>query len=246
MGKDYLRGGLMIKIAICDDEKSARDEIKDLISELYNEDDGADISLFSSASELLNSEYSKYDIVFLDIEINEDNGVDVANTLRENGLKTVIFFITSHASYITSAMKSGPFQYMLKPIKKQLFKEEFERAIRHLSALKNELQVVFNGEIIIIEMNKIAYIETINRKTVLHLMDETCILASHKLDHYDKLLQCMYFTRVHKSFLVNLFNVRSIKGEDIVLKNNIELKASKSYQKQAKAAFLKYVSEVAL
>ena len=120
----------MINIAICDDDINVTKEIEDLINNMSNKQ-MFNIEIFVDGNEFLQTDYAKYDIVFLDIEMGSVSGIDIALEIRKINDSSIIFFITNHFRYISEALKSMPFQYILKPInvKRELFFEEDRKSV---------------------------------------------------------------------------------------------------------------------
>lgn len=116
----------MIEIAIVDDEKSVRDEIENLIR-AGKQDCAAD---GYKAGEDLFLAGKAYDIVFLDICLEKENGIEVAKRIRETFENTVLIFVTGIKDYVFKAFDVGAFHYLLKPLNPKKFEEVFLRADR--------------------------------------------------------------------------------------------------------------------
>ena len=101
-------------IAICDDEKIFREQI---ISYLLKYNNKFNIFEYYNGYDLLESE-KIFDIIFLDIEMDNINGMIVAEKLRERGVSSIIIFFTSHHEYVHDAFKVKAFRFLNKPIDK--------------------------------------------------------------------------------------------------------------------------------
>jgi len=108
----------LISIAIVDDEKVIREQIKVLIEKKHIE---SVIDIYSSGEELLMVEKC-YDIVFLDIQMDGMNGIDVARALRQRTEDTVLVFITGIKEYVFDAFDVAAFHYLIKPIEGMKFR----------------------------------------------------------------------------------------------------------------------------
>ncbi len=133
----------MIKIAICDDDKNIREEVATLLNNSGVDD--ISVEQFASSKSLLSSTVEEYNIIILDIEIDEMLGTEVAMQLRQRKSKSLIFFVTSHSSYISESFKSIPFQYIIKPINHELFVNEFKRAVKKIVNNKRVMTVLENA-----------------------------------------------------------------------------------------------------
>lgn len=104
-----------MKIAVCDDDKAAREHIVSLVKEQIQD---AEIMTFATGEEMLEVQ-STFDISFLDVEMREISGMDVANHIRQEeqgNTKSIIIFVTGYEKYMNSAFDVSAFHYLLKPI----------------------------------------------------------------------------------------------------------------------------------
>ena len=120
-----------MEIAIVDDEKVIREQIKELAIR-YAPDCNA--KAYETGEALL-AEVKKADIVFLDIRMEGMNGIDTARVLREKQEDTVLIFITGVKEYVFEAFDVSAFYYLLKPIEEKKFSEIFERAKKEVGKL---------------------------------------------------------------------------------------------------------------
>lgn len=130
-------GGVDLKIAVVDDEKTIREQIVKLIEkQIYD----CHVSMFSSGEEL-NACEKRFDIVFLDVKMKGIGGIETARRLRKKSEDTVLIFVTGIKEYVFDALDLYAFQYLLKPINERKFAEVLERAIREAekNTEKNEL-----------------------------------------------------------------------------------------------------------
>lgn len=107
----------MFRIAICDDEKIFRDDLKEILIR-YMTDRGImlEIDTFSSGKEFveLGIEMVKYKIVFLDINMDELDGIMTAKKIRENSKDMFIVFVTAFVNYTIEGYKVDAVRYILK------------------------------------------------------------------------------------------------------------------------------------
>ncbi|MGN0345875.1 MAG: LytR/AlgR family response regulator transcription factor, partial [Lachnospiraceae bacterium] len=127
-----------MEIAVVDDEKTIRGHISALIEE---QQPGSCIEAYATGEELLASG-KRFDIVFLDIQMEGMNGIEAARSLRERQGDTVLIFITGIKEYVFDALDLYAFQYLLKPIDEDKFAEVLERAVRE-AGRKKERRVLF-------------------------------------------------------------------------------------------------------
>lgn len=109
----------MLQIAVCDDEKSMGDYLKQLIERRLADEKGYRVKVFSSGAELLKYG-SDFDIFFLDIDLKDMSGIEMAKSLRRES-EAVIVFVTALKEYVFDAFDVQAFQYLLKPIDEEKF-----------------------------------------------------------------------------------------------------------------------------
>lgn len=172
----------MINIAICDDEQTSLDSIKKLATDFFRSQNiKINISLFSSGEELLSSD-KDIDILFLDIQMKQLNGIETAKKIRNKSYKCFLIFITVLKEMVFQSFEVQPFDYMLKPIQYDNFKKTMERLLLSMkSADKENLLIQRGTESSIVSFEEIIYCEIINRKIYLHLK------SANIIDYYDRI-----------------------------------------------------------
>lgn len=219
----------MINIAICDDDINVTKEIEDLINNMSNKQ-MFNIEIFVDGNEFLQTDYAKYDIVFLDIEMGSVSGIDIALEIRKINDSSIIFFITNHFRYISEALKSMPFQYILKPInvKRELFFEEFNRGLEKLKKSKHSIVISTQLGEQTIKADTIQYIEYINKKIIFHTNIGVFETVGKLKEWVEKLIS-YDFIQCHKSFIVNLNYIESVKLSMIIISGNTEIPIGRKY-----------------
>jgi len=123
--------GERMRIAICDDEIYWVEDIRRRIEELDCREVEIEIECFTDQSELLKrAEEDRFHLIYLDIEMEGKNGIEVAGILKEHNPVCIIVFVTGYSSYVSDAFRVEAFQYLRKPIEERIFAEEFERAVK--------------------------------------------------------------------------------------------------------------------
>ena len=165
-----------MKIAVCDDDRTTKEQIASLIRE-HKPD--AEVITFEAGEELLKSQ-ENFEISFLDVEMKEVSGIDVAKHMREEQEKrgkgkSIIIFVTGYREYMEDAFDVNAFHYLLKPIDEKKFNTVFNRALKEISvkAKQEGLSVIIknNGMQKKVLLRDIYYIESSNKKVVFHTKD---------------------------------------------------------------------------
>lgn len=206
----------MIKIAICDDDLIILNQTKKLIEDYKKKD--FDIYVYKSGEELLESK-SIFDIIFLDIDMIGINGIETAKRIRLYDKQVKIIYVTNYTDYTYSAFSVHAFGYLVKPIKEKDLHEQLNEALSYMVEYKEYLmEFITNEGLVRVDLNKIYYFEYESRKVLMRTNDKTYILKEKISDISTKMKE-YGFEMPHKSFVVNLYNVKSIKGYDIYMMN---------------------------
>ena len=218
----------MLQIAVCDDEKSMGEYLRGLIESRLGDKKDYRVAVFSSGEELL-KEAKDFDIFFLDIDLKDMSGIDMARHLRkETG--AVIVFVTALKEYIFDAFDVQAFQYLLKPVDESKFFQVLDKALMECRMEKEAEPLVIrvNGVYRNIPKENILYAENEARKVVLHLKDGQ-ISYYAKMSELEGILGNQFF-RCHRGYLVNLNAVKGYDTGNIQLKNDeVILMAKQKY-----------------
>ena len=233
----------MLRIAICDDEKYDRDRIQALLLEyLETHNLNASIDLFSSGKEFLSERDNlvKYDIVFLDINMEEIDGIQTAERIRSFHSDTYLVFITSYIHYALEGYRVNAVRYILK--------ETLDTALEEcVDAILEKMRISYvtfsfiQGERKLYTDN-LLYVESRSHKSVFYYLEngQNIYEIYEKLDQIEERLEGFGFLRVHKSYLVNQKHIRQICNYRILLDTGEEIPVPRSRYQQTKEAFAAY------
>ena len=239
----------MIKIAICDDEKYIVDDISVRIMDYFNNDkEKYELFDFSNSADFISfyDEEGKADIIMMDIEVGDCNGVDIISKIRHIDKNVLVLFITSHTSYVCNAFTVGAFQYILKPIDEKVFNSELHRAVQHVYSNKKILRVEKLGTNLFVDVTFITYIESINKNILIHMNNKKTIETTKQLSNIYEDLSCHNFCQSHRSFIVNLQTVFSVDFNEIRLINGDVVPVSRKYREEFKSKLNTYINKVKL
>ena len=136
----------MIRIAVCDDEQHVLDEISQMTATyMRNCNFNFQIDTFCSGEELLMEidQSGMYQIVFLDIELTEMNGIRVAVQLRKQYPSMLLVFVSGYSEYYRAAFDVQPFQFLDKPVNEQTFLPLLDRIICHVRKISGGAPAAF-------------------------------------------------------------------------------------------------------
>lgn len=200
-----------MNIAIIDDERPARSELKYLLSQVLPEAEFFEADGVKTADELVKNH--GFQAIFLDINLGDVSGTVLASAIREQQKKAAIVFVTAYQEYAVKAFELGAVDYILKPydldrIKKTLQRLEEqgyfseERESGKYEEL-DKLAVNAGDKIRLIDYRDIIYIEYNQRNSLIHTAD-TVYTENYTMAALTEKLEKKNFFRIHKSYLVNL------------------------------------------
>lgn len=232
-----------MRIAICDDEEIYRIELKSCLNKLLIDTD-YDINTFSDGRILLNRfEECPFDIVFLDIEMPEIDGITLARKLRSASDSVFIVFLTSHIEYALEGYEVNALRYLTKPADPNKVKE----IIRYVQDKQNNAHQIIiksEGEDILIDINNIIYMESMDKNVRIVTSKEEYI-TRYNISDYEEQLKNFGFFRIHRGYLISLNKVKRIVKNDVVMDNEITLPISRNNVKTLKDTLYAYVEGAA-
>lgn len=237
----------MLKIIICDDEKIFLDKIEALISKNFDKlETEYSIKLCESGSELFKIDLSEYDVVYLDINLEDMNGMDVAKKIREINEDIFIIFVTSVLDYALQGYIVNAIRYIMKNNMEVMIPESLDTIIRKKNMCQNTYTFTFAGNETTLYLDHILMIESLGHKLYFRLIkckkEDKCMYG--KLDELEKELEKYGFIRIHKSFLVNAKYIKSICGYEAELVNGTILKIPRSNFSNIKEKYLEYKGDM--
>lgn len=233
----------MLKIAICDDEKYYRDEIKKAINGILEERGlRYELDVFVSGISFLERADNavRYDIVFMDINMEGIDGIETAMEIRKFHAQMYIVFVTAYIDYVLEGYKVNAVRYIMKDLLKASVRECMCAILE-----KMELQSVnfsfLEGEKSLYTDN-ILYVESRRHKVLFYYMqsDIATYQIYDKLDHIQEQLESKGFLRIHKSYLVNMKHIDKIANYEVKLDTGKILSVPRRRFRDAKEAFVAY------
>lgn len=230
----------MLQIGVCDDSQDARLTLRSALERLLEKREIQYRTYeFSSGEGLLGwmgKHQAELDLVFLDIEMKELNGMETAHRLRQADSGLQLVFVTGYTDYVYDGYAVGALGYLLKPTKPQQLDDILTRALSALCRDINEVFVCRNGEV--------SY--RIGRKDILYFASDRrqvqCVTTARsytfygKLDEVERELSNKCFVRIHQRYLVHSAAVERMDSGKVTLQGNITLPISRSCQTSAMAA----------
>lgn len=235
-----------MKIAICDDEKILCEQLQNLIRRHTACRQITSIDFYEKGEELL-SAGKHYDMIFLDIQMDGMNGIETAKVLRERKEEAVLIFITGLKDYVFEAFDVAAFHYLLKPVQEEKFAEVFERAIMEAEKQKQrndepeQLFIRKRGRSIKLDKPQILYIESRQRKVVIHMLQDTLEIYA-TMNGLEKELGEQFY-RCHRGYLVNLSRITGYTGDTITLCNGEDIFLAREKYNEFVKVYMRYLRD---
>lgn len=235
----------MIKIAFCDDDMEVLHQINELLDR-YRVERNEDITYaaFQSPFELL-TEIEKGirpDILFLDVVMPGQNGMDVAKEIRQYDTNMKIIFLTSSPEFAVESYSVGAYFYQLKPIWEESFFRLMDAVLAECEKKKkNSLILRSKDGITRIDLQQLEYCEVLGRKLLFHLENGAVLESAGSLDDLaGQLMQHSNFFRPHRSFLVNMEYIQNISSRSIKMVNDAEIQIPHGKCSEIKNTYMEY------
>lgn len=223
-------------IAVCDDDEVQLEYICSLVR---NRSAQNHVARFKSAEELLfNYTPGRFDVLLLDIQMQGENGISLAKRIREFKDDATIVFITAVPDYVFEGYDVGAVQYLLKPVDERKLFDCLDTACEKTRDRKERVLFETDDGTAAVSVDDIVYIEAVSRKTNIVLSDKT-LTVNDTLSDFSKYLTNDFY-KCHRSYIVNLRHISSIKKYDAVMDNGATVPVSRRIYNDFNLAFISY------
>lgn len=231
----------MLSIAVCDDELleclDICAKIKTCLEELkipYA------IKQFYRGKELLLC-LNQFDLIFLDILMDDMDGMETARRCRELAYKKMIVFLSSSRRYVFDAYDVEAFHYLVKPVSQEKLKGVLKRAAdRERGASQEYIVASLKGQRRKLFLDRILYFEMKGRQVDVH-EEKEIITYYEQIGTLEKQLLGKGFFRCHKSYMVNLKHVDGYNRQEAILDNGERILMAKRRYEEFCQAILSYM-----
>ncbi len=230
-----------MRIAVCDDDPILRRQAGEYIA---NYPGSLDIRLdeFSSGKQLLKKfKNTKYDLIFLDIEMPGMDGMAVAKELRRLDEKVFLVFLTSHQEMAVAGYEVAALRFLVKPINRKSI-HDCIRLVQ--SKLKEQILLIHSKEQeeILVPVASILFIEAQNQEVEI-VTEQGKLTERQKLNFYETVLKTAEFYRCHRSYLINLLQVKGLQKKTVIMKNQVSIPVSRNKEKALRQELLRAIQK---
>ncbi len=226
----------MINVVIIEDNDSDYDFLSENIMR-YSKEKTCEFSIsrYVSALKFLSEYKADADIVFMDIELPDINGVEASEKLRQIDENVPLVFITNIAHLAIKGYGVSATDFIVKPVNYYKLQVLLTKLIKLINAKSNDMLSVQTGHYLErIRLSDINYIEIESHKITYHTFTKD-IITSGTMNSLEKSLPAEKFYRCYQSYIINLKHVISFDGENITMKNDVVLPVSRTKRKEIMA-----------
>lgn len=228
------------RIAICDDEQNQIEYITSIVTSWSNhKGHSCEIRTFASAEAFL-FEYEEdkaYDILLLDVEMKNMNGIELAKRIRKDNNRAEIIFITSHFEFVGEGYEVDALHYLIKPISVKKLTQVLTKAAEKLSVEPPSVVISCEGETVKLYESDILYVESFLHYIVIHTKDNEYKIKENISVFENKVSDVFY--RIHRSYLVSLKYITRISRTSVNI-GNTELPLSRGKYDNINRAFIEH------
>ncbi|MCR4717459.1 MAG: LytTR family DNA-binding domain-containing protein [Lachnospiraceae bacterium] len=241
-----------LSIAICDDDEEILKNIEVILTPyIYNSIHEITFETFNSSSSLIDSvkTNSPYDIYFLDIELADANGINIAKELRNNRSEdSYIIFISNYPEYMLDSFAVHPYYYIKKPIDSDLIYKLLDEIVSNKISQLNSFTIINDdSKCIPVNIHDIIYFETERNKNQsrvrFHLNSKDELSCKGTIREWQDLLKEFSFFECHKGIIVNIEYIHYIERDTITLLNGTKLPISRRRQKYVKEQLVNMINK---
>lgn len=228
----------MLHIALCDDEECIHDIVGGMLEE-YSKEKRREIEIihFFSAKELLESK-EEFQILLLDIDMPQMDGIEAARHLLEDGKICKIIMLTGKPERFKEAFKIGAYRFVTKPVEQYELEEALGDTERTLLGY-NKAEVKFDNILCRVFQYSIDYVEACGDYVKIYIGEKICE-SDRTLRSWKEELDSRLFVECHKSYIVNLKRVKQVKKNVLLLENGKEVPIARRRKKEVLQAFMEY------
>lgn len=233
----------MLNILICDDEPAVA---ADLEQRIRLQPDYSDhvmrLRCITQPDEMLAEDLSPYDLLFLDIDMGEVNGIDLARRLRQTRPDAVLIFVTNFIEYAPEGYEVNAFRYLSKQELDVRLPRYFADALAVCRERQRIVDIPCEGEITSVAVQSVVYIESLRHEQLLHLNRKAKDTLSTRMTmtNLEELLAPHGFLRIHRSFLVNMAFLRQLQSTGAELVGGVSLPVGARNYRETKRKYLNW------
>lgn len=238
----------MYNIAICDDNPEFLETMEKTIKANPEYDSDMKCHKFLNGKELLRSETEQYNLLIIDMKMEQIDGYMAAKKLREKNKNAVLAFCSGIIMPAPEHFEVQPYRYILKEIDADKMQKTISDLLIEMKSRKKNciIEVADDGKAYRVNINDIIYIYRLKRGSVFVVEQDEAfkeIKSNEKLQDWYQQLSNEGFEFAHTSYIVNMKKIVRVVKDDILMSNNQLLRVSRTCKQKFHARFSYYFSK---
>jgi len=229
----------MLRIALCDDAPQFLRQLYGLLEYWPHRPNDIHVDTFGDADSLMSSHRNApYDIILMDIVMPLLNGIEAAKELRQSDDSVRIVFLTTSTEFAIDAFAVHASHYLLKPVEPKALYDCLDRLCADISKQTEYLVVRSNVAVHRIPLQDIEVIEAHQKHSLITLISGEMIHAVEPLYYFEeKLLANGTFFKCHRSYIINLFRIRTYTQKELQMRSGYRIPISRNSHKEFETAY---------
>lgn len=226
-----------MNIAVVDDEKVIMEQISGLVRKQMPD---CYLESYATGEGLLEAG-KRFDIIFLDIQMDGMDGIETARVLRKKQDDIVLIFVTGNREYVFDALDLYAFHYLLKPVNENKFREVLERAAGEVVKKKEKRGLFIKKRNLMLDQADILYIESRAKKVEIHTVRSKDIIEIYATMEQLEGQLGEEFYRCHRAYIVNMAHITEYDNDSITLANGDKIYLTKKKYGHFVKAYMWYL-----
>ena len=235
----------MYYIALCDDNVEFLSMLNDMLEKEFGEIVSPKYKIafekFNSGRSLLDfAKKQKISVLFLDIDMPEMTGFDVAKVLGNENKDMLIIFVSAYDNFVYESFDYSPFQFIRKSRLPDDLKKIVTRINDKLFAPIKHIELQLLDESVNIDIKKILYFESEKNYYSVHLMGGEKLIGRGTMNSIEEKVKGLDFYRIHSGFVVNLEHAGRINHDGFLTVGHTQIPISQKRMKDFKKVYSEY------
>lgn len=231
-----------IKVAIVEDEAKYIDEIRSYLNR-FHDSYGVSFAIqeFGDGIDILDGYETSFDLIFLDINMKNKDGMSTAREIRKKDNEVLIVFVTSLAQYAVEGYEVNAFDFILKPISYGIFEPKLRRMLEVLKGRKRHYYLLLEKDGVKekVDTDDVLYIEVQNHLLIVRT-SKGKFEKWGKLKDYETELADYNFVKINQSYLVNMKKIDSVSGSTVSV-GGTQISISRTYKKDVMEEIVQFI-----
>ncbi len=236
----------MFTLVICDDHKPHLEAVGRLIAQYQKHTKVFTIRTFVSSLELRQQEdlLARADVFLLDIVMPDYTGLELGQAIRSVNPEAIILYFTTSHEFALEAYGVNALEYLLKPVSKEALFKAFDRVLVLARQKARTVFIETRTQTIPVKCHEVLFIEYRDHVLHYHLRDTTMSSKVYRVPFAQaaaELFEHPDFLMVHRAFLVNLKQVKTLHSTSLEMQNLAQVPIAKSKLKEVKEAYIRFL-----